>query len=197
MSKPRGITPAQTVGPFFHFGLVPAERDYAFATTLDRTVAPAGTRGQAIVLTGRVLDGDGAPVPDAMIELWQADADGVYASAADGRARASNSFRGFGRSGTDKDGVYRFETIKPGAVPAPGGGLQAPHVGLVVFTRGLLVHLFTRAYFADEAATATDPILAHVPADRRDTLIARPDSPGVYRHDIRLQGEGETVFFAV
>ena len=197
MTRPAGITPSQTVGPFFHFGLAPAERGYAFATTLDRTVAPAGTRGQAIRLTGRVLDGDGAPVPDAMIEAWQADADGVYPSPGDGRALSSNGFRGFGRSGTDMDGVYGFDTIKPGAVPAPGGGFQAPHVGLVVFARGLLVHLFTRAYFADEPATAADPILAHVPADRRATLIAVPDGPGVYRHDIRLQGAGETVFFAV
>jgi protocatechuate 3,4-dioxygenase, alpha subunit len=191
MTERLGISPAQTVGPFFHFGLTPAASGYAPPTTIDAIVAGPGAAGVAITLTGRVLDGDGAPVGDAMIELWQADAMGRYSGG------ASNAFRGFGRSATDKDGTYRFTTIKPGHVPGPGGALQAPHMAIVVFARGLLVHVLTRVYFPDEPSTADDAILALVPGDRRHTLIARADGPGAYVFDIHLQGQDETVFFAM
>jgi protocatechuate 3,4-dioxygenase, alpha subunit len=190
MTEHRGISPSQTVGPFFHFGLTPTASGYAPPTTIDAVVAAPGAAGTPITLGGRVFDGDGAPVSDAMIELWQADATGRYG------AGASNGFRGFGRSPTGGDGAYRFETTKPGRVAGPGGALQAPHVALIVFARGLLTHLFTRVYFADEAANATDPILALVPPERRGTLMARLAEPGVYVFDIHLQGPNETVFFA-
>jgi protocatechuate 3,4-dioxygenase alpha subunit len=146
-----------------------------------------------------VLDGDGQVVPDAMLEIWQADAAGRYAHPADGRASPNSAFKGFGRCGTDKDGAFSFETVKPGAVPGPGGKMQAPHVAIVLFSRGMLTHVFTRIYFADEAANAADPILALVPEDRRATLIARREDGAhpTYRLDIRLQGDGETVFFDI
>ena len=197
MSHPRpdGITPSQTVGPFFHYGLTPGTAYPQVPTSADGHIAAPGTAGERIVLTGRVYDGEGTLVPDVMMEIWQADSEGRYAHPADGRPRASNAFMGFGRSDTP-DGVYRFETIKPGQVPGPNGTLQAPHMVVAVFGRGMLKHLFTRIYFEGEAANATDPILALVPADRRDTLIAKKDG-GTYRLDIHLQGDNETVFFAV
>lgn len=177
----RGLTPSQTVGPFFRIGL-----DWPGASIL-RT---ASTPGEAIVLRGQVRDGDGAAVPDALIEIWQADAQGEYHGDADA------AFRGAGRTAVEADGGFVFETIKPGRVP-DALGEQAPHINLVIFARGLLVHLYTRIYFADEAAAnAADPILNRVPAARRDTLIAQRDGDE-YRFDIQLQGEGETVFFDV
>jgi protocatechuate 3,4-dioxygenase alpha subunit len=184
------ITPSQTVGPFFHYGLIrPGQTD----------IAPSQVPGQRIVVEGRVLDGDGQPVPDAMIEVWQADAEGRYAHPADPHGRGANSgFAGHGRAPTDTAGVWRVTTVKPGAVPHPKGGTQAPHLTLGVFARGLLLRLHTRVYFDDEAANATDPVLASIDADRRGTLIAKGDAAGgtpVYRLDIRLQGDGETVFF--
>lgn len=188
----RGITPSQTVGPFFHYGLTPGTK-YAVPVTADGMVAGDGAAGDRITVSGRVLDGEGAPVPDAMIEIWQADGAGRFAAS---QSRANAAFRGFGRSDTDADGWYRFSTVKPGRVQEPGGGLQAPHILVAVFARGMLIHLFTRIYFADEASNDTDAILALVPADRRATLIAAKVEGG-YRLDIRLQGEGETVFFAV
>jgi len=191
-----GVSPSQTVGPFFHYGLTPEARGYTVPVSIDAVVAAPGTLGTPLVLTGVVTDADGAPVPDALIELWQADHNGIYAHPRDGRANASNSFRGFGRSPTALDGTYRFETIRPGAVSGPGGS-QAPHVALVIFARGMLTHLFTRAYFEGEAANTSDPVLALVPETRRDTLIAKATGNGVYRFDIRLQGDKETVFFAV
>ena len=153
--------------------------------------------GTRIRIEGRIFDGDGKVLPDAMVEIWQADAEGRYASPADGRPLKSNSFRGFGRCPTDKDGGFRFETVKPGQVAGPKGTPQAPHINVGVFSRGILKRLFTRIYFADEPANAPDPILALVPADRRATLLAKPDptKPGLYRFDIRLQGKDETVFF--
>ena len=161
------------------------------------TVADPGIPGTHIRIEGRVLDGEGNVAPDAMVEIWQADHQGRYAHPADGRPLASNSFRGFGRCATDKDGGFAFATIKPGAVPGPDGTTQAPHINVGIFSRGLLKRLFTRIYFAGDPANASDPILALVPADRRETLIAKPDpaKPGLYRFDIRLQGAGETVFF--
>ncbi|AVO46911.1 protocatechuate 3,4-dioxygenase subunit alpha [Phreatobacter cathodiphilus] len=194
--RPEGISPSQTVGPFFHYGLTPGKAYSHVPVSVDGQVAEPGTPGEKIVLTGRVIDGAGEPVPDAMLEIWQADADGRYAHPNDGRARQSNSFMGFGRSDTDAQGTYRFVTVRPGRVPGPGGGEQAPHILVAVFGRGMLKQLFTRVYFEDEASNAEDPILALVPEARRGTLIARKNGH-TFTLDIRLQGEGETVFFDV
>ena len=161
-------TPSQTVGPYLHIGLT--QGAYGAREIFSATVADAGVPGTHIRIEGRVLDGEGNVVPDALIEIWQADAQGRYAHPADGRPLASNSFRGFGRCPTDKDGGFAFDTVKPGRVPGPGGTTQAPHINVGVFSRGLLKRLFTRIYFAGEPANAADPILALVPADRRDTL---------------------------
>jgi len=193
-----GITPSQTVGPYFAFGLTPTDYDWNLAIGNDLVTADAS--GERIRIVGRVLDGDGAPVVDSMLEIWQADAGGRYAHPADERAPPNAAFKGFGRVGTDREGRFSFETIKPGAVPGPGGKPQAPHIAVVVFSRGMLTHVFTRIYFADEPANASDPILAAVPADRRPTLIARREDHGgqpTYLFDVRLQGDGETVFFAI
>jgi protocatechuate 3,4-dioxygenase alpha subunit len=149
---------------------------------------------------GKVFDGDGAVVPDCMLEIWQADAQGRFSDPQDKRALPNSSFKGFGRCGTDANGFYAFDTIKPGPVPDPDGKPQAPHILLAVYARGMLLHLYTRIYFDGEAANATDPVLALVPADRRATLIAtRKQGAGnaVYSLDIHLQGENETVFFEV
>ena len=198
------ITPSQTVGPFFAYGLTPKGRcqwdpngQYSWKETIgDNLVTPDAT-GEKIRIEGRIVDGDGAPINDAMLEIWQADAQGRYASAADTRARPNTQFKGFGRSATNKDGEFGFATVKPGAVPGPKGAMQAPHILIVIFSRGMLRQVYTRIYFADEAANAKDPILALVPADRRETLIATKQADGVYRFDIRMQGENETVFFEV
>lgn len=198
------ITPSQTVGPYFAYGLTPNGRcqwdpngQYAWKETVgDDLVTPDAT-GEKIRIEGRVLDGDGAPINDAMLEIWQADGQGRYASPADTRARPNTQFKGFGRSATNKDGEYGFATVKPGSVPGPKGAMQAPHIVVAVYSRGMLRQVYTRIYFADEAANASDPILAFVPADRRDTLIAKKQADGVYRFDIRVQGENETVFFEV
>lgn len=189
------LTASQTVGPFFTDCLL---RPDACRSVL----AQPGSAGERIHLAGRVLDGDGAGVPDALIEIWQANAHGRYHHPADSRRAVplDPGFIGFGRSGTDAEGVYRFETIKPGAVPfgADGTRLQAPHICVLILARGLLNHLVTRLYFADEPATETDPVLQLVPVDRRATLIARPHTLAggvLYRWDIILQGAGETAFF--
>jgi protocatechuate 3,4-dioxygenase alpha subunit len=190
-----GRTPSQTVGPFLHVGLAPAP--FGFREMFSPNVADAGLAGTHIRIEGRVFDGEGTPLPDAMVEIWQADSEGRYAHPADGRPLASNSFRGFGRCPTAKDGSYQFATVIPGPVPGPDGKTQAPHINVGVFSRGILKRLFTRIYFAGNPANAADPILALVPAGRRDTLMAKPDpaKPGVYRFDIRIQGDNETVFF--
>lgn len=193
-----GITPSQTVGPFFAFGLTP--KNYDWNEAIGNNLITPDASGERIRIEGRVLDGDGTPVVDSMLEIWQADAAGRYAHPADRRALPNAVFKGFGRAGTDQDGRFSFATIRPGAVPGPGGKLQAPHIAVVVFSRGMLTHVFTRIYFADEAANAADPILALVPPDRRPTLVAgREDRDGqaTYRFDIRLQGDGETVFFDI
>jgi protocatechuate 3,4-dioxygenase alpha subunit len=193
-----GITPSQTVGPFFAFGLIPRDNDWN--EVIGNNLVTPDASGERIRIEGRVLDGDGQPVVDSMLEIWQADAAGRYAHPADKRAPPNAAFKGFGRVGTDKDGAFSFETVKPGAVAGPDGKMQAPHIAVVLFSRGMLTHVFTRIYFADAAENATDPILALVPADRRDTLIARrADRSGhpTYLFDIRLQGDGETVFFDI
>ena len=188
-------TPSQTVGPFLHIGLT--QGAYGVHEIASTAVAAPGIPGAHIRIEGRVVDGEGNIVPDAIIEIWQADHQGRYAHPADGRPLTSNSFRGFGRCPTDKDGGFAFDTVKPGTVPGPGGSTQAPHINVGLFSRGLLKRLFTRIYFAGEPANAADPVLALVPADRRDTLLAKPDAarPGLFRFDIRLQGGNETVFF--
>jgi len=188
-------TPSQTVGPFLHIGLAPA--DYNFRVLFGSSLAGPGVAGVPIEIEGAIRDGEGNVLPDALVEIWQADSDGRYPHPADGRPVRSNSFRGFGRAATDAAGQFHFATVKPGAVPAPGGGLQAPHINVGIFARGLLKRLFTRIYFAGEALNAGDPILALVPEDRRHTLMAQPDTthPGRFRFDIRLQGADETVFF--
>jgi protocatechuate 3,4-dioxygenase alpha subunit len=181
------LTPTQTVGPFFHLGLL---RDGARRTELTTTGCP----GQRIRIEGHVYDGDRAAVPDALIEIWQADSEGHY----HGPDRPAG-FLGYGRTATDVDGAYWFDTIKPGAVPYDRERLQAPHIGVAIFGRGLLNHLYTRLYFADDPATADDPVLRCVPAERRATLLAQRSAAtggvAVYRFDIILQGPGETVFF--
>lgn len=189
------LTGSQTVGPFFAPALL---REDARRNVL---VQPE-TAGERIRIEGRVLDGDGMPVPDALIEIWQANAYGRYNHPADqGPAQLDPSFTGFGRSGTSEDGSYWFETIKPGPVAFDGERgqkQQAPHICVTVFARGLLNHLVTRLYFEDEPANAGDPLLHYVPADRRATLLARResgDTVATYRFDIVLQGTGETAFF--
>jgi|SRR5579884_556348 len=198
------ITPSQTVGPFFAYGLTPKGRcewdpngNYSWKETVgDNLITPDAT-GEKIGIEGRIVDGDGVPINDAMIEIWQADAQGRYANPADTRARPNTQFKGFGRSATDKNGEFGFATVKPGPVPGPNGTMQAPHIVVAVFSRGMLRQVYTRIYFADEAANEADPILKLVPADRRGTLIAKKQANGVYRFDIRMQGENETVFFEV
>ncbi len=182
-------TPAQTVGPYFAIGLPWPEGPYA---------VPKDTPG-AIRITGLVYDGSGELVPDNLIETWQADPDGHFADLHGfGTDSTLEGFRGFGRCGyEDGDGSYEIVTVKPGRVSTPDGTLQAPHIDVSVFARGMLHRCVTRIYFADEAqANEADPILARVPPDRRDTLLAQPTDDG-YRFDIRLQGPGETVFFAI
>jgi protocatechuate 3,4-dioxygenase alpha subunit len=208
-----GLTPSQTVGPFFGIGLPWPDGPF---------VVPQGTPG-AITITGRVLDGAGAPVPDALIETWQAGHNGQFNHPDDPRrpptARGAPrvglagaggvptarepgaAFRGFGRCPTGPDGMYRIVTMKPGALPCPEGGTEAPHLDVSVFARGLLDRVVTRIYFPDEvAANDADPVLASLDDDARAaTLIAQTvaDTPGELRFDIRLQGERETVFFDV
>jgi protocatechuate 3,4-dioxygenase, alpha subunit len=180
------ITPSQTVGPFFSFGLI----DPRWAAGIDDAVP-----GAPIRIAGRVLDQDGAPVLDAMLEAWQADAEGIYRHASSGPMQRNDRFTGFTRVGTDGQGRYTFATIRPGAVRQPEGGLHAPHINLGVFARGLLKRLHTRIYFPDEPLNDGDPVLVLVPAARRATLIAAPMDAGSYAFDLRLSGDGETVFF--
>jgi protocatechuate 3,4-dioxygenase alpha subunit len=197
-----GQTPWQTVGPFFHYGLAwkggadligvseIGARPELFPQdhyVLNQPSPKGAIEGEVITLEGVVLDAAGTPIVDAMIEIWQADAAGLYADGS-----RNTGFMGFGRSSTDETGVYRFRTIRPGRVDAA----QAPHIAVGVFGRGLIKRLVTRAYFEGEAANAGDPILALVPAERRDTLIAKPVGEA-WRFDIVLQGEAETVFFDI
>ena len=182
-------TPSQTVGPYLHLGLTDAR-------SISR-IASDGAKGERVWLTFGVLDGDGVPVPDAMIELWQADSEGNYPhqdSSADGAP-----FRGFGRLATAEDGSCTFETIKPGCVPGPGETIQAPHINVSILGRGILKRLSTRVYFAGEPANAADPVLALLPQNRRATLLAQPDPAraGKWIFNVHLRGDGETVFFDV
>ncbi len=190
-----GITPSQTVGPFFAYALTPTDYDYTALTSND-LVTP-DTVGEPIRIEGRVIDGAGDPVPDSFLELWQADGAGRFAGQSD--TRPNTTFKGFGRSEADPEGRYSFRTVKPGQVAGPEGNMQAPHINVGIFARGILRRMFTRIYFEDEAANAGDAILALVPEDRRHTLIAKRDGTvgGMPRYvfDVRLQGDDETVFF--
>jgi protocatechuate 3,4-dioxygenase alpha subunit len=182
--------PSQTSGPFLSIGLL---RDHLGSSVVSAEDA------RAIRIRGRLLDGNGDPVPDGLIEIWQANAAGRYAHAEDTRTDIplEDGFRGFGRSGTVDDGWFEFVTVKPGRVPGPEGELQAPHLVVLVFARGLLKQLVTRLYFPDEPdANAADPILSELDETERATLIAHTEDGGL-RFDIRLQGDGETTFFAV
>jgi protocatechuate 3,4-dioxygenase alpha subunit len=188
MSK-LGVTPSQTVGPYFAIGL-----------TWDdgAEVVPQGTDG-AFWIRGRVTDGNGDPIPDAMVETWQADAHGRFAHPDDPRGAVDwGDFRGLGRSGTDDDGRFGIYTIKPGPVPGPSGTTQAPHIDVTVMARGMLARLVTRIYFPEEeAANAADPVLSSLPATAAsETLVATKADDG-YSFDIHLQGENETVFFDI
>lgn len=179
----------QTVGPFFHIGL-----QWLFKDDL----AGPGVAGERIVLVGRVLDADGQGVPDAMLELWQANAAGKYAHPEDTQEKAlDKGFHGFGRVPTAEDGSFRFTTVKPGRVPGPADKLQAPHIVVSVFMRGLLKRLITRIYFPEEAANAEDYALNLVGPSRRATLVARKsgEREGVLEWNVVLQGPQETVFF--
>ncbi|MEN5231335.1 protocatechuate 3,4-dioxygenase subunit alpha [Brevundimonas naejangsanensis] len=213
LSTKRGQTPWQTVGPFFHYGL-----PWKGGADLTQAGSDLGARldltppghyhlaeharqrligDEAVIdIVGTVTDADGAPIVDALVEIWQADAAGVYACPDDPRADAASAFSGFGRCATDEEGGYRFRTIRPGAVPGPGNHLQAPHIAVSVFGRGLLKRLATRLYFADDPALADDPVLALVPEGRRNSLTACHEG-GVWRFDIRVAGPEETVFFDV
>ena len=183
-------TASQTVGPFFSIGL---------SDEGSSALVPPSDPG-AVRVGGVVLDGMGEPVDDALIEIWQANRAGRYAHPEDTREEIplEHGFDGFGRCATDPNGFYGFVTVKPGPVPAPGGGMQAPHIEMSVFARGLLKRLATRVYFPDETdVNEADPVLSSI-EDRveRSTLVAQPED-GAVRFDIRLQGEGETAFFVV
>jgi len=187
----RKQTPSQTVGPFYAIGLTRRPLN---------VVTNESTDGERIRIEGQVLDGDGLPIPDVMVEIWQANAYGRYNHPDDKQEKPLDAtFTGWGRSGTDEKCFYRFDTIKPGPVPGANETVQAPHINVVVFARGMLVHAFTRLYFADEPANASDPVLNSIKnKKRRQTLIALPgmeNGKTIYRFDIRLQGENETVFF--
>ena len=182
------LTPSQTIGPFFAVGLPWADGPQ---------VVPEGTPG-AVRIAGRVLDGAGDPVPDALVETWQADPQGRFAHPDDPRGPADQGFRGFGRCPTDARGRWAIVTLKPGPLPAPDGGVEAPHIDVSVFARGLLHRLVTRIYFPDEPdANAADPLLCSIPdPDARARLVATADGHGL-RFDIRLQGAQETPFLAI
>jgi protocatechuate 3,4-dioxygenase alpha subunit len=185
---PSHCTPSQTVGPFFSIGL---ER-------LNRTDLAAGIAGERVAIRGRVIDGDGRGVPDAVLEIWQADADGRYHHPEHtGAPNDATSFFGFGRTPTNEQGQFSFTTIKPGPVHGPDGNPQAPHLQISVFMRGLLKQLVTRLYFPDEPLNASDPVLQVVPESRRETLIALQAGPkeNTLEWNVCLQGENETVFF--
>ena len=175
-------TPHQTAGPYWHLIDHPA-----WADLLHPDGPNAGAPGEGIILTGIVTDGDGLPVADAMVEIWQADSGGRYDAA----------FQGFGRCRTDGEGRFRFTTIRPGPVPGRGNAIQAPHIQVMLFARGLLTHLTTRAYFSGEPLNEEDPLLALVPPERRPTLLAQEAAPGEWVLDIALQGRGETVFLDI
>ncbi|MGB6900759.1 MAG: protocatechuate 3,4-dioxygenase subunit alpha [Candidatus Acidiferrum sp.] len=184
-------TTSQTVGPFFSIG---------FSWLYRENLAGANVSGERVEIAGRILDGDGNPVPDGIVEIWQANSNGKYAHPDDPQEKPTDKgFNGYGRVPTNDEGRFRFTTIKPGRVPGPDGKLQAPHLAVSVFTRGLLQRLITRINFPDEPSNADDFVLNLVEADRRGTLIAKQlgDRPGTLEWNVILQGPGETVFFDI
>jgi len=184
-------TPSQTVGPFFHIGCT---------KLMVSNLAGPNVSGTRITVEGRVLDGDGNPVPDAMIEIWQANASGKYAHTEDTQDKPLDpEFKGYGRVATDQNGHFRFVTIKPGPVPGPNNSLQAPHLVISIFMRGLLKRLVSRLYFPGDSANANDPVLNSVDLSRQKTLMPRKvkESDEVFLWDVILQGENETVFFDI
>lgn len=198
-------TPSQTGGPYVHIGLLPQQANIeVFENNFNNQLVQEKTLGERIRLEGQVFDGLGLPLRDVLIEIWQADANGVYPSSADTQGRAVDpNFFGWGRTGADfETGFWSFNTIKPGAVPGRKGTTQAPHIALIIFARGINIGLNTRVYFEDEAeANSQDPVLKGIEwAPRRQTLIAKReerDGEVVYRFDIRIQGEDETVFLDI
>lgn len=193
---------SQTAGPYVHIGCVPnfCGIEGVFPADLGQTMLKEATKGERITVRGRVFDGAGAALRDALIEVWQADADGIYPGGSDPRGPGDPHFSGFGRQpGDATTGEFVFETIKPGAVPFRDGRMMAPHITLWIVARGINIGLHTRMYFPEEeAANAADPVLARVehPA-RRATLIATAEGDGAYRFDVHLQGDDETVFFDI
>jgi protocatechuate 3,4-dioxygenase alpha subunit len=184
-------TPSQTIGPFFRHALIEAGAE---------NLVHEGTRGERFTIEGRVIDGNGAPVIDAMLEIWQANADGKYDHPEDDQEkRIDPAFHGYGRVGTDTTGTFRFHTIKPGALPDARGGLQAPHINLSIFARGLLKRLVTRIYIPDDPLNASDAVLNAAPPTRRATMIAAwTDATHRTLHfDVILQGANETVFLDI
>ena len=183
-------TPSQTIGPYFHM---------VMPRGVENDLLDDSTRGERICIRGQVFDGEGKPVPDALIEIWQADAGGHFNHPADpGQSQADPHFRGFGRCDTLDGGRFSFRTVKPGPLPGPGGQMQAPHIDVRIFARGMLIHAITRLYFSAEPANQADALLNSVDEARRPTLIATPEPSSelpTYRFDIHLQGDGETVFF--
>ena len=199
-------TASQTAGPYVHIGLIPNQAGFdIFENNFTNFLANENTRGERIIIEGRVIDGTGTPLRDALLEIWQANADGRYNHELDRQnsGKVDEDFRGWGRTGTDFDtAVYRFETIKPGVVSGRNGKDMAPHINFWIVARGINIGLNTRMYFADEQdANAADPVLNLIEQKtRRKTLIADRDDSGpipVYRFDIILQGDGETVFFDI
>lgn len=192
---------SQTAGPYVHIGCAPNALGLTgvYPEDLGAVMVRPGAKGTPIVITGQVIDGAGAPLKDAMVEIWQADADGLYAGG-DPRGAADPNFTGWGRAATDmRTGEFRFETLKPGRVPANTGAPQAPHISFWIVARGINTGLNTRLYFPDEPkANAADPLLARIEHKHRaQTLIAEQTGAAAYRFVIRLQGDQETVFFDV
>jgi protocatechuate 3,4-dioxygenase, alpha subunit len=189
MTDQRGVTPSQTVGPYLAIGL----------TWSDGPDVVAEGTPDAIVITGRLTDGAGAPVPDGMLETWQADPDGRFAHPDDPRGPAAREgFRGFGRCATDDDGRFWVRTLMPGPLPAEDGQTEAPHIDVSVFARGLLDRVVTRIYFPDQVeANDRDPVLSRLNGRDRAALVAVAEGEGQYRFDVRLQGEDQTPFFAI
>ena len=192
-------TPSQTIGPFFSYGLTPEQSNYPNLSSLSsNSLLTDSTIGEQIRLEGKIFDGAGDIVSDAMIEIWQADAEGRYPDPQIS-GKANSIFSGFGRcdTGVDKQNKYIFETIKPGQIDTE----TAPHINVTIFMRGLLLHVFTRIYFSDEdRSNSADAVLSAVPVDRQKTLIAEKVAgvtPATYVFDVFLQGENETVFFDI
>jgi protocatechuate 3,4-dioxygenase alpha subunit len=194
-------SPSQTAGPYVHIGMTPNFCDITGVCEADLgvTMLTPDTKGERITITGRIIDGSGAPVGDAVLEIWQADGEGAFVSPPSRNSNSAPAFTGWGRQPSQADGTYTFETIKPGRVEGPDSKLMAPHVALWIVARGINIGLQTRLYFADEAEANKDDFVLNKIMDprRRETLIARREEGPVPRYvlDIHLQGERETVFF--